>query len=155
MNANNMILRNIVPENSALTVDSCDTVAQALDLMDRYRCHAVGVTVNGFFTGLFTRSDFIKRVVRRDLDPRRVAVGSVMTVNPVVVSAGSGIKEAYYLMCCDDYSHLPVIDNNKLVGIISEHDLRKDIACDLKNAQAKNKIMESMFRESYGLCASY
>ena len=155
MNPSKIVLDNIIPENSALTVDSCNTVSHALDLMDRYRCHAVGVTVNGFFAGLFTRSDFIKRVVRQDLDAGKVAVGSVMTMNPIVIAAGSDIKEAYYLMCCDNYSHLPVIDGDKLLGIISEHDLRKDVAYDLKNTQKKNEIMESMFREPYGLCASY
>lgn len=155
MNISNITIRNAIPNDSALTVDSCMTVSETLELMDQYHRHAVGVTVNGYFAGLFTRSDFISRVARRNLDPRRTAVGSVMTANPVVISAASGIKEAYYLMCYDGYSHLPVIDNNKLVGIIAEHDLRKDIASDLKKESRKSKVMESMLREPYGLCERY
>lgn len=152
MTISQTMLRNIVPDNSALTVDSCMTIAEALELMDRYRRHAVGVTVNGYFAGLFTRSDFINRVARNGLHPQNTAVGSVMTLNPVVISAQSGIREAYYLMCYDGYSHLPVVDDNRLVGIIAENDLRKDIASELKNEKQKNKVMESMFRESYGIC---
>lgn len=155
MDTSNMKIHNTIPDNSALTVESGMTVAEVIDFMDQYHRHAVGVTVNDYFAGLFTRSDFIKRVVRCDLNPRKVAVGSVMTLNPIVISSASGIKEAYYLMCHDGYSHLPVVDGDKLVGIISEHDLRKDIASDLRQESRKNKMMESLLREPYGLCEKY
>lgn len=158
MTINTLTLRNVVCVHSALTIDHYGTVAQALNLMDYHQRHAIGVTVNQQFKGLFTRSDFINRIASRYIDPRRTVVGMVMTVNPVVVSADSGIKETYYLMCYDDYSHFPVMDydtiGGKCLGIISEQDLRKHIAADLEKENLKSRLMDNMLREPYGACAS-
>ncbi len=145
--------RNITANDAALVIDSHKTVLEAIELMDRYHRHAIGVTVNGEFTGLFTRSDFMKRVIRHNLNPRKTPVGSVMTVDPLVISASSDLKESYYMMCYEGYSHLPVVENGQMVGILAEYDLRKDIASDLKKESRKNKVMEDMFREPYGRCA--
>lgn len=75
--------------------------------------------------GIITEKDLIKKVLLKRKDPKKVKVEEVMTINPVVISSDKDITEAARLMVEKDVRRLPVCDNNKLLGLITEKDLLK------------------------------
>lgn len=53
------------------------------------------------------------------------SVGQWMTPNPHVVSPDLSVREAFYTMRAEGYRHLMVLEDNQLVGIVSDRDLRR------------------------------
>ncbi|MDA8016296.1 MAG: CBS domain-containing protein [Thermoanaerobaculia bacterium] len=53
------------------------------------------------------------------------SVGQWMTQNPSSVSSDTPVKSAFYRMRREGYRHLPVVDDGRLVGIVTDRDLRR------------------------------
>jgi CBS domain-containing protein len=72
--------------------------------------------------GIFTLKDLMNRVALKNV-PLDMAIGEVMTRDPVTVSRGAFAFEAAMLMAHNGIHHLCVVDDQRLVGVISERDL--------------------------------
>jgi CBS domain-containing protein len=74
------------------------------------------------------------------MDPGKTALGSVMTPNPDTVGPGDTALEALQRMSERGYRHLPVVDDGRLVGIVSIRDLyaavNSELAEDLQQRDA-------------------
>jgi CBS domain-containing protein len=101
---------------------------------------AVLVAVDGRLQGIFTERDVLARVVAAGLDPNDTALGGVMTPNPDTVAPNDSALEALRRMSERGYRHLPVVDGNQLVGIVSIRDLytavNEELAEDLQQREA-------------------
>ncbi len=101
---------------------------------------AVLVAIDGRLQGIFTERDVLTRVVAAGLDPDDTALGGVMTPNPDTVGPGDMAFEALRRMSERGYRHLPVVDDDEMVGIVSIRDLyaavNKDLAEDLQKREA-------------------
>jgi len=77
--------------------------------------------------GIVTKTDFVKKVVAKDLSPREVTLGDIMTRNPYYVFDNSPVLEAAEIMGTYGIGHLPVLDHEtyKVVGVVS---MREDSA---------------------------
>ena len=75
--------------------------------------------------GKFTERDVLRRVVPESLKIKKVHVEEVMTMHPVTVTSDTSIFEVYHMMSELNFRHVPVVDDNKLVGIISIKDIAK------------------------------
>ena len=71
----------------------------------------------------FTERDVLVRVVAAGLDPQGTPVGEVMTRSPVAVRSGQTVGDAMRIITERRCRHLPVIDDNRLHGLISIGDL--------------------------------
>ena len=100
-----------------LTVESYETVSHALDVMENANKNAIGVQNFGKFAGIFTQSDFIKRVLRHDLNPHITSIYDVMTANPQTVTPDCGITAAYEIMVRRGINHLPVVDRETFASV--------------------------------------
>jgi CBS domain-containing protein len=76
--------------------------------------------------GMVTDRDIIARVVAEGRDPTGVQVSEVGTMQPVTISPDQDADEARQSMAQNQLDRLIVVEGDRLVGIISEADLRKD-----------------------------
>jgi CBS domain-containing protein len=75
------------------------------------------------FKGIVTDRDITVRCVAEGLDPRSIAAGQLAQGPLIWVDAGADMREALRLMEDNKIRRLPVIDQHRLVGIISEADI--------------------------------
>lgn len=76
--------------------------------------------------GVVTDRDIILRAIACDKDYKSVPVSDIMTCNVCFCDANADIKEAQKLMSQNAIRRLPVIENNKIVGIITLGDFAKN-----------------------------
>ncbi|HWP43630.1 MAG TPA: CBS domain-containing protein [Blastocatellia bacterium] len=84
---------------------------------------AVTVIEGDRVVGLFSERDLMKRVVAAGRDPNAVTVGEVMTTELTTASPDESYEEGISKMHKARCRHIPVLENNKLLGLISLRDL--------------------------------
>jgi CBS domain-containing protein len=99
------------------------TVRQAAQYMTTKGVGAVPVLEKGRLVGIFTERDLLSRVVAHGLDPATTKVEEVMTKELVVAGAEENYEAALEKMKDCNCRHLPVIDQDRLVGVVSMRDL--------------------------------
>ena len=85
------------------------------------------VDSRGRLLGIVTKTDIVKHVVAKGLDPSKVKLSDVMTENPYYMFSDAPLREAAQLMGSKGIGHLPILDpeTNKIVGIITKSDILK------------------------------
>jgi CBS domain-containing protein len=99
------------------------TVIDAVRKMNAERIGAVLVMDGDQLIGIFTERDVLIRIVDADKDPRSTSVADVMTRQPVVVRPSATVEEAMAVVSEKRCRHLPVVENDRLVGLVSAGDL--------------------------------
>jgi CBS domain-containing protein len=74
--------------------------------------------------GIFTGRDAVCRVLAQGRSSAKTALGEVMTREPDTMPSGSSAIEALRLMQDGGYRHVPVVENGRIVGIVSRGDFR-------------------------------
>src|SRR6516225_11417812 len=108
------------PKVHQLPLDA--TVYQAARLMTQKSCAAVVVSAKGRLEGIFTSGDLVKRVAAAKRDPAKTKLVDVMTRQPETVKPSTRAIDALRMMQDGRYRHLPVIDRDHIVGIVSRRD---------------------------------
>ncbi len=121
-------VRNIlaIKGNSVHTVDVGSTVYDALDTLENLNIGALVVTDQGYYAGIFTERDYARKVILKGRSSKDTLVRDIMDVHPIV-GPDTPVDECMKLMTSKFMRHLPVLDNGKLIGIISIGDLVKNI----------------------------
>jgi CBS domain-containing protein len=109
--------------NAVYTVRPDTTVIKAVDEMCRAKIGSLVVVEEGKPVGIFTERDLMTRVVLEERDPATTTVGEVMSVNVLRVARGTEPQVAMGMMTEWRVRHLPVLDGERLVGVISIGDL--------------------------------
>lgn len=113
-----------VPMKPALTMEAGNTVAEAVELMERKSQGCVVVTEAGKLCGIFTERDALLRVLRQSLDPRDTALADVMTPDPEVLTRLQTLRFAVHLMVNGGLRHVPVTDRDgSVLGVVSARDV--------------------------------
>ncbi len=99
------------------------TVRQAAQYMTTKEVGAVPVLERGRLVGIFTERDLLTRVVAHGLDPATTRVGEVMTKELVVAEADEDYEAALEKMKDCNCRHLPVVEQHRLLGVVSMRDL--------------------------------
>jgi CBS domain-containing protein len=105
------------------TISPDDTVRDALELMIANDVGAVAVLENDALVGIVTERDWSRKVLMQDKPARTTPIRDVMTTRVLYVSMDQTIDECMALMTKKGIRHLPVLDNGKLVGIVSIRDV--------------------------------
>lgn len=100
-------------------------IAECARLMTANKVGALVVVEDGQLTGIFTERDALSRVLACGLDPNGIKVGEVMTKSPVCVTPTTTIGTAMELVTTRRFRHLPVVDNGRLVAVLSSGDLTR------------------------------
>jgi CBS domain-containing protein len=119
--------------NAIFTITPDTTVYHALELMVEKNVSALLVMEAGKLAGIFTERDYARKVVLKGKSSRETAIGDIMTSNLITVSSASSIDECMQLMTGKYIRHLPVVDEEKLTGIISIGDVVRTIIQEQKS----------------------
>ncbi len=116
-------LMNTKKDSTNYTVDCNDTVLKALEVMTNANIGAVLVTEGGKITGIFTERDYIRKGELMGRSAKTTPVKDVMTEKMVTVTTDTSMDACMALMKQYNIRHLPVVENDKLIGIVSMRDV--------------------------------
>lgn len=91
--------------------------------------------------GIFTERDLTDRVVADGLDPDATVLSAVMTPCPVTTSPGTAVADALRCMATNALRHLPVVEDGRVVGIVSMRDF---VGHDLAVLDREKAVMDSL-----------
>ena len=127
-----------VMTKDVVTVESGKTVVEAASVMAEKDLGCLVVVVKGFPVGIVTERDLVRRIVavRGSFDVR---VREVMSKTLVTIGPNVSLREAARVMASNRVRRLPVLDGNRLVGIIGASDFvrsvgRKTVAEEILSA---------------------
>jgi len=114
-----------------ITVKSGDTLYKAQELMVKNSIRHLPVTQGNELEGIITESDIRGAFITNNsnsseitvLDPKKMKVSSHMTRNPQTVEPSTNVEDAALLIYKNKIGSIPVLEGNKLVGIISILDM--------------------------------
>jgi CBS domain-containing protein len=100
-----------------LTVDAGAPIVAVAQRMAERNVGAVLVLEDGRLAGIMTERDLMRAVARGLRDD--AVVGECMTADPDTIAPGDTIEHAAVLMIHGGYRHLPVVDGDDIVGVLS------------------------------------
>jgi CBS domain-containing protein len=137
---NRLIVPDIVHGQTLTVMEEGSTVREAAQLMAKRRIGAVMILRGERLEGILTERDVLTRVVAPGLDPDTTRIGQVMTRNPDCVRPDSRPVDALIRMREKGFRHLPVVENDRVVGMVSIRDLydavRQGLEEDLQEREA-------------------
>ncbi|BDB22708.1 inosine-5-monophosphate dehydrogenase [Cupriavidus sp. TA19] len=115
------------PTQAIYSIPPTATVYAALQLMAEKGIGALLVIEHGDIMGILSERDYARKVILMQRTSRETLVRDIMTSSVIYVSASQSTDECMALMTKHRLRHLPVMDNEELVGMLSIGDLVKDI----------------------------
>lgn len=108
------------------TIEAGKTVFEAAELMSSKNLGCLIVVIKAFPVGIITERDIVRRIVakRAPLDQK---LTEVMTKTLITVDPDASLKEAARIMSTNKIHRMPVIKQNKLVGIIAASDFVRNV----------------------------
>ena len=134
----------VMERDKLLTAGPETTVSKAARLMADRKVGAVLVVENRRLIGIFTERDAVFRVMARGRDPKTTRIAEVMTREPQVLDPDKSFGYALLLMYENGFRHVPVIENEKLVGIVSA---RNALDPDLEEFVSETERRKQILRE--------
>ena len=103
------------------------TVFEALSLMAEKGIGAILVFEDHNLVGIFSERDYARKVILKGKSSSNTAVGEIMTKKVLVVHPNQTMNDCMNLMTDKRIRHLPVMEDNSVIGIISIGDVVKEI----------------------------
>jgi CBS domain-containing protein len=100
-----------------------DTVYDALSLMADRNIGAVIVLSSGNIEGIFSERDYARKVILHGKSSRETTVSEIMTTKVIVIDLHWTVDQCMSLMTEKRIRHLPVVEEDRLVGIVSIGDV--------------------------------
>jgi CBS domain-containing protein len=130
MNTVSYILK--AKDANVISVSPDMMVRDVLLIMSEKNIGAILVTENNKLVGIFSERDYARKIVLKDKSSKTTPISEVMSSNLVTVKPGTSIDDCMVLMTDRHIRHLPVVEEDKLIGVISIGDLVKHIIEDQK-----------------------
>ncbi|MBJ9984510.1 CBS domain-containing protein [Acinetobacter sp. S40] len=120
-------------EQAIYTVSPDATVLEAISIMADKGIGALVVTQDEEVVGIFSERDYTRKVALMERSSYDTTVNEIMTAKVLTISRSNTVEECLQLMTDRHLRHLPVVEDDKLVGLISIGDLVKAAMQDQKN----------------------
>jgi CBS domain-containing protein len=124
----NLVRDAMVSEPLSLEADA--TAQEAGEALVRDEVRAVLVTDHGRLCGVITRKTLVREVVAPGRDPRATTVGEIAEQPNFTLDSSMPLGDAFTLLEEQDLERVPVVDDNKLVGVLSRAVVRRRLAED-------------------------
>ncbi len=119
-------------KKGVFTTSPGTTVLEALKELESRNVGALPVVEGGKIVGMFSERDYARKVALKDRHADKTLVREIMTVKTFTVSPEQTIEECMAIMTVRRVRHLPVIDKDELVGIVSIGDVVNSIISEQK-----------------------
>ena len=106
------------------------SVYEALQLLAEKDVGALLVLQDGELVGVVSERDYARKVILHGITSMKTPVKEIMTEDVITVGPGSTVEEAMALMTDKHIRHLPVLEGESIVGVVSIGDLVKAIIAD-------------------------
>lgn len=118
-------VRNILQNKgtSVFSVEPTITVYHGLELMVEQNVGGLLICENGKLVGIFTERDYARKLVLKGKNSKETLIRELMSERPITVCPDDSIEECMQVMTNRSIRHLPVLDGETLVGIISIGDI--------------------------------
>lgn len=120
-----------------LSVNSNETVLDAISLMSEVNIGAVLVLENETIVGIFTERDYLQKIALKSRVSQDTKLAEVMTSPVISAEPGDSVQQCMETMTTCHCRHLPVVENGKLLGIVSIGDLVKKMLDEKQNEVEK------------------
>lgn len=128
--------------NAAVIDQSDDTLVEAARKMWKQQTGSLLVVDGDDLVGIVTERDVLKAVAT-GASLEETPISQVMSKDVITVGPGTSLREAAKVMADHWIRHLPVLDNGKLVGVVSQRDLAGILAGALNEPDALQQLVES------------
>ena len=115
-------IRSIVEDQEIVAAPARTSVNEAARMMRQHNVGAILVVDDDALVGIFTERDALYRVAAENRDARRTALSDVMTRDPQTVHPDDPFVRALHLMHAGGFRHVPVVEGDKLLGMVSARD---------------------------------
>ncbi|MCD8160340.1 MAG: CBS domain-containing protein [Clostridiales bacterium] len=142
-----MKLQDIMTKN-VVSITPEESASLAARLLTRHNLGALPVcSYDGRLLGIVTDRDIVTRCVAADQDPHRVPVQDIMSRELETIGPEADPKAAARQMAAAQVRRLPVVQDGKVVGMVSLGDLATNRRCDTEAADALTEISENIRRK--------
>ncbi|MBM4219038.1 MAG: CBS domain-containing protein [Gammaproteobacteria bacterium] len=116
-----------------VTIDAGELVRTAIQLMADHYIGALPVLEGGRLAGIVSERDYARKVVLMGHKSTETTVGTIMSAPVIHVGLAQTINECMQLMTEKRIRHLPVVEDEKLIGVISIGDCVKAVIDEQKH----------------------
>ena|SRR3990170_5408816 len=119
--------------NTVYSVESTIMVIRAIELMCEKNIGGLLIVDSGKLEGIFTERDYARKLILKGKSSMNTPISELMTKNPFTIAPDNTIEDCMDMMTSRHIRHLPVVDGDKLIGIISIGDVVKHIIEEQKD----------------------
>jgi CBS domain-containing protein len=123
------VIQNKIEQN-IFTISPESTVLEAISLMADKGIGALVVTDQDKVVGILSERDYTRKVILMERTSKETTVSEIMTAKVLTVTKSNSVEDCLNLMTDRHLRHLPVVENDKLIGLISIGDLVKVVMED-------------------------
>jgi CBS domain-containing protein len=127
---------------ATVTDAASDSLAEAAARMWNAQTGSLLVMEGENLLGIVTERDLL-RAIAHGQDPTQVPLKDVMRTDIITVGPQATLKEAANIMATKWIRHLPIVEDGKVVGIVSQRDLTGILAQALHEPQALHQLVEA------------
>ena len=109
------------------SVTSVTTVYDTIELMANEGIGAVLVIDDGTMTGILSERDYTRKIVLKNRSSRDTTVSEIMTRDVIFVTPDQNIEDCMEKMSNYQIRHVPVLENDKPIGMLSVMDVMRNI----------------------------
>jgi CBS domain-containing protein len=126
------------------SVSPDQSVLEAISLMAEKNVGALMVVQDSSLAGIVSERDYTRSIVLQDRSSKGTTVREIMTENVTTVEPQHTIEDCMTLMTEKSFRHLPVLQDGKLVGVLSMPDLVRAVVAEQQNtiSQLKDYISQ-------------
>src|SRR5262245_35764784 len=125
-------VRSVIAGQTPITAAKTATIFEAAALMKQHGKGALLVVDGSHLIGILTARDIVFRVVAAGRDPRATRLADVMTPQPQTIHPNEPFLRALRIMHEGGFRHLPVVENNWPLGVVSARDALDDDLSQLR-----------------------
>jgi CBS domain-containing protein len=122
------LLKKRAPVNWSLSPQ--DTVFDALQTLSNHNVGALMVLSDGKLVGVFSERDYTRKIALAGKSSKDTRVQDIMTSNVISVAPTLRTRDCLALMSQKKIRHLPIVDGETVLGMISIRDIMDDIIAD-------------------------
>ena len=134
MKAKDVMVKDVIKVGSHTLVDN------AVRVMNKNNIGCLIVVDDGETRGILTQRDLLEKVLEKAKDPRKLTVSEIMTKKLIVGNPHMEIHEAANLMFKKKIKRLPMVENGKLVGLLTLTNVARTVGVDKKMIEVVEKL---------------